>query len=129
MTRMHELISRSQAQREGRVHYFTGEECIHGHVSVRCVSSTACVECVHNQVAKTKAAEELPPLTLQERKGRRGTYSNLRPEQADAWYAQVDAICRQHKKFLFGSREVVARTKPLEERGVIFAPPLKFELV
>lgn len=40
-----EIISRSEAQAKGLKHYFTGEPCKHGHVSVRTVSSNTCRAC------------------------------------------------------------------------------------
>jgi 5-methylcytosine-specific restriction endonuclease McrA len=39
------IISRDEARAQGLKRYFTGEECVHGHVAERQVVNTCCMEC------------------------------------------------------------------------------------
>lgn len=119
------IIDRTTAELQGLRRYFTGKPCLNGHIAERYISTGSCVVCAkENQcrVALEELSSGLSPLTAAERLGRVGTYSNLKADEAEAWYAQIEAI-RRGKRFLFGSREVVNRKKPLDERAVIFAAP------
>jgi 5-methylcytosine-specific restriction endonuclease McrA len=40
-----QLISRKEAANKGLKHYYTGQPCVYGHVSLRLVSSKVCMEC------------------------------------------------------------------------------------
>lgn len=42
---MPEIITRSEAKARGLNRYFTGAACPHGHITVRVVSSGACLAC------------------------------------------------------------------------------------
>ena len=46
------ILSRKEAQAEGRTHYFTGMPCVHGHTTKRQVSDRACVGCKYTQDKK-----------------------------------------------------------------------------
>lgn len=41
------LISKKDAQTAGLKRYFTGQPCLHGHLSERLVSNRACIECAN----------------------------------------------------------------------------------
>ncbi len=116
------IVDRVTARHNGSLRYFTGKACFNGHVTERYVSTGSCVVCVRglNRRYVPNGAAVLMPLTQAERRGHCSEYGNLKivPDQ---WYAQVDAI-RKGKKFLFGSRQQLDRTKPLDELSVIFAP-------
>src|SRR5262245_31817466 len=45
------LISRAEALRIGQRFYYTGVECIHGHVARRYASSGACTQCLGRSAA------------------------------------------------------------------------------
>lgn len=47
-----EIITRKEAKELGLVFYFTGEECIKGHISDRYVSTNKCCECLEEQKAE-----------------------------------------------------------------------------
>lgn len=46
---MDELITRTEARKQGLKYYFIGEECKNGHIADRMVESTKCVECIQEQ--------------------------------------------------------------------------------
>ena len=48
---------RDQARLLGRVRYFTGRPCIHGHVAERYVKSGNCVECLRITVEKNRSLQ------------------------------------------------------------------------
>jgi 5-methylcytosine-specific restriction endonuclease McrA len=48
----HEIISRKDAKMAGLRHYYTGNPCKHGHVSLRAVRNLTCCECLRVKAAK-----------------------------------------------------------------------------
>lgn len=48
------IISRADARSNALTHYFTGNPCVHGHISKRYVSDTACFECHSNKHKKRR---------------------------------------------------------------------------
>ena len=42
---MNQVIGRSEAERLGLKHYFTGKPCKYGHIEMRHIGDTRCVEC------------------------------------------------------------------------------------
>jgi len=54
------LISREEAIARGLTRYFTGERCVHGHLTERIVSTRTCVEChrLHQLNSKTERGRE-----------------------------------------------------------------------
>ena len=43
-----EIISRSDAKAKGLSRYFTGKECKHGHIAIRCTINGVCTSCLIN---------------------------------------------------------------------------------
>ena len=40
-----EIISRKEAKAKGLTHYFTGKECLYGHLAKRLTANWECTEC------------------------------------------------------------------------------------
>jgi hypothetical protein len=59
------LISRSEARKEGKLHYFTGVPCQNGHVAQRMVTSGRCVDC-DAMVARAPGATPRTVMTRKE---------------------------------------------------------------
>ena len=51
---MPDILPRSVALEQGKVRFFTGERCKHGHVAERYTSTGGCVDCVCPKVPKNK---------------------------------------------------------------------------
>lgn len=62
-------ISRTEAMDEGLIHYFTGQECINGHVSPRYVNNYKCVECSKVRTMKSYQADRTGNRIGRPRKG------------------------------------------------------------
>lgn len=43
----YELCTREQAAQNGRMFFFTGKPCKHGHIEPRYVSTSGCIGCLH----------------------------------------------------------------------------------
>lgn len=69
---MKDIISRDQAKTNGLKRYFTGEPCIHGHVSERLVSNQACMKCANER--QNASRSENPDKRKHEAKKERERY-------------------------------------------------------
>lgn len=49
-----QIISRADARANNLKHYFTGNPCVHGHISKRYVSDTLCLDCHSNKHKKRR---------------------------------------------------------------------------
>lgn len=61
----HEVISRDDAARAGRVTFFTGQPCKHGHIAPRYVTNAGCLDCLnrHKRLrAKHPFSKDLVPM-------------------------------------------------------------------
>lgn len=65
-----DIISRADAKRLGKTHYFTGVECKHGHLEPRFTSCNTCVTCHRTNVGKWQS-ENREKYNASARKGRR----------------------------------------------------------
>ena len=78
-----EMISRTEAIKAGLKRFYTGVECIHGHLSERMVSTGACVEC--QKIGKKKFRDS--------KKGKKANldyqrkYSKLNRPKMNTWAA------------------------------------------
>jgi hypothetical protein len=101
-------MGRDEARALHLKRYFTGEFCEHGHRAKRYVSNGYCVECV-----RLRCVEENRP---KPRKLVSTDYSHLTDAQVDAWYARVGAVRPNARRY---------KHRPLEERPVIYRPPVR----
>jgi hypothetical protein len=60
------IVARADAIKAGLTHYFTGKECVHGHISVRRVKDRVCSECEAIKMAKLR--KERPDLIAEKKK-------------------------------------------------------------
>lgn len=49
------LISASEAKAQGLKRYFTGKECLYGHIAERLVSNRACLQCQYESIEDQRA--------------------------------------------------------------------------
>ncbi len=58
-----EIISRDEAERQGKRHYYTGKVCKRGHLAPRFVTNAACTQCQNRHVVHTLSAPNVatPP--------------------------------------------------------------------
>lgn len=62
------LIKRKEARRQGLIKYFTGNQCIRGHISERYVTTGNCIEC---SAFAAKGKKYTPKFGLMQRKSER----------------------------------------------------------
>jgi hypothetical protein len=79
------IISRSEAQRQGLLHYFSGKLCPHKHVSPRYTSSKQCVQCRSEQTSDWKIKNR--ELELTQRRNWRQSNLQSEREKGRAWAA------------------------------------------
>lgn len=63
---MPNIITRAEAVQKGLTHYFTGRECVHGHVNSRRVKDRVCAGCESAKMAKLR--KEQPKLIADKKK-------------------------------------------------------------
>ena len=84
-----DVCSRSDAKKQGKTRYFTGNPCKHGHVVERLVSSNECVIC---NAAKVVAWQKAHPDRAAAKYARWKTKNpNLPAKRAAEWYANNTA--------------------------------------
>lgn len=53
-----QIISRKDAYQKGLVRYFTGDPCVHGHISERHVNNWRCIDCHNKSAVKTRSKSD-----------------------------------------------------------------------
>lgn len=104
-----QIITRDEAIQLGLRRYFTGNPCVHGHMSERVVSTRVCAECKYinktarNQTAHSKAVNKAHYLKHRERNlvYRRTYYRNNKQRHGvlrKAWVKANDELCKTYKR-------------------------------
>ncbi len=68
------IISREDAKAAGKSKYFTGEACVHNHITQRTVSDGKCVTCKRESMQKTALRKKQGIVLTQDEKNARRTY-------------------------------------------------------
>lgn len=111
------IITREQALRENKQHYFTGEPCKHGHLSVRTVRDWKCVECVNNRNREQRIKHY-----DKRREGERNYFDIHREEyrqrSANRYYKNRIATLEKYKEYYYDNKEkCITRCKNYYERN------------
>ncbi len=112
------VISRAEARCAGLRYYFTGELCRRGHLAQRFVNSCRCADCLVENNTYHNARRE----PFCNRRPSAVDWLRLTDQQINDWYEKI-ALIRRGKKFVFGGQGVPCKTKPLEERSIVWAAP------
>ena len=62
-----QIIDRTEAARRGQKRYFTGRECVWGHLSERYVSTQACISCLRGDPGTSAGREITLTFTVDKR--------------------------------------------------------------
>ena len=99
-----DIITRKQAQEQGLTHYFTGKQCLRGHVAIRQTSNGKCQECQADD--RKRLPEEQKEKQRQRAKLRYAEKADSCKAATQAWRAKNrDHLAAYNKEYAKGYKE------------------------
>jgi 5-methylcytosine-specific restriction endonuclease McrA len=114
-----QIMSRSEAELLGLKRYFTGVQCIHGHIAERFCKTTKCCECNRIRCAETHQKMILAVPGRADELARKREVAEQRARQAAAVHQRADTIRKARQSALSsGALTYVGRACPKGHNGV-----------